>query len=479
MLALPHLFHFLSLLRLNKSKGICFLVLMLSFTARGWANEHPWRIDQSLALPGWLSISGQHRVRYETVDEQFRAGGNGDDQILVFRTNVLAEVMLQNWKFGFEILDARQSYAKENTPISTSVVNPLDVLQLYTQWTVEDLLAKNSISSFRVGRFTIDIGSRRFVARNLFRNTITAFTGVDWQWIGGNGNKFRVFYTLPVNRLPSERNRLIDNRSEGDDQNVEVKFWGTAYTFSNQALVQSGSRVDLFYFGLNENDSHNRPTRNRDIHTFGGRIFKKPQVNQFDYQVESAFQFGESRLSTANTDQQDLDHFAHFHHIQLGYQFDAMWKPRLSGQLDFASGDDDPSDGDNNRFDTLFGARRFEFGPTGIFGPFARSNLITPGIRLQIKPSPHTSMLFAHRAYWLASNKDAWTAARVRDASGDSGSYIGQQFEMRFRWEVVPKNIRFEAGGAYLFKGKFANNAPNATNEGDPNYVYSQLIFNF
>ena len=453
----------------------CLLPLVLVLSNSGWANNQPWQPNQSLALPDWLSISGQHLVRYESVDEQFRAGGNGDDQILVFRTSLLAELILRNWRFAFEILDARQYHAKENTPVSTAVVNPLDILQLYAQWTAEDLLAKNSISTFRAGRFTIDVGSRRFIVRNLFRNTINAFTGVDWQWFGSDESKFRVFYTLPVNRLPTERNRLIDNRSEGDDQDAEVKFWGTAYTLANLWH----NHAELFYFGLNENDSHDRPTRNRDIHTIGGRIYKKPRINQFDYQIESAVQFGESRSSTASADRQDLDHFAHFYRIEVGYQFNAMWSPRLSTQFDFASGDEDPDDGDNNRFDTLFGARRFDFGPTGIFGPFARSNLITPGIRLQIKPSPHTSMLFAHRAYWLASKKDAWTAAKVRDPDGDSSSYIGQQMEMRFRWEVVPENIRFEAGGAYLFKGKFANNAPNATNEGDPNYLYSQLLFTF
>lgn len=41
----------------------------------------------------------------------------------------------------------------------------------------------------------------------------------------------------------------------------------------------------------------------------------------------------------------------------------------------------------------------------------------------------------------------------------------------------LPKNVRFEAGAAYLLKGEFAEDVPNATDEGDPNYFYTQASF--
>lgn len=455
------------------------LLLVLFFIFQCFSNvsaadNTPWYINNVLSLPTWLSISGQHRTRYETVDEQFRTGRNGDDQILVFRTNLLTELSFNQWQFGFEILDSRQAHADDDTPVNTSVVNPLDVLQTYVQWDT-----KNLLGSIKAGRFTMNIGSRRFVSRNLFRNTINAFTGVDWQSQNKNGRQLRAFYTLPVNRLPRERDRLIDNRTQGDDEDTAVKFWGLYYAFTNQVLQQWRSKAEVFYFGLDENDSHDRSTRNRDIHTLGGRVYKKSRPKQFDYALESALQFGQSRFLSASSNSEDLDHWAQFYRAELGYRFDSQWSPRLSAQIDFASGDDDPDDGNNNRFDTLFGARRFDFGPTGIYGPFVRSNLISPGLRLQMNPWPNTALFFSHRGYWLASDKDAWLVAGVRDPSGDSGSFIGQQFEWRLRWQLLPQNIRLELGGAYLFKGKFANNAPNATDEGDPNYFYSQLSLNF
>jgi hypothetical protein len=97
----------------------------------------------------------------------------------------------------------------------------------------------------------------------------------------------------------------------------------------------------------------------------------------------------------------------------------------LLAQFNYASGDNDPNDGKNNRFDTLFGARRFEFGPTSIYGAFSRCNLISPGIRLQVKPPGRVSGFTGYRVNWLASDRDAWMTANVVDPSGLSGSFLG------------------------------------------------------
>jgi hypothetical protein len=83
------------------------------------------------------------------------------------------------------------------------------------------------------------------------------------------------------------------------------------------------------------------------------------------------------------------------------------------------------------------------------------------------------------RAYWLASDTDAWTTSGLRDPAGDSGSFIGHQLEARVRWDVLPGNVRLEVGGAYLFAGEFIDNAPNATGQGDTTYGYVALDLTF
>lgn len=66
-------------------------------------------------------------------------------------------------------------------------------------------------------------------------------------------------------------------------------------------------------------------------------------------------------------------------------------------------------------------------------------------------------------------------AALVRDPSGESGSFVGQQIEMRIRWRILPANLLLELGYAHLFAGEFIGRAPNS-NSGDSNYVYTQFV---
>lgn len=82
----------------------------------------------------------------------------------------------------------------------------------------------------------------------------------------------------------------------------------------------------------------------------------------------------------------------------------------------------------------------------------------------------------AYRPVWLAEARDAWVATGVRDATGASGDFVGQQIEARVRFRV-PGNVSLDVGFAHLFRGRFARRAPNANPSGDPSYVYGEASF--
>lgn len=452
-----------------------YIVLTLLVALPELAGAAPWRANTALGLPQWLSVEGTFRARYENLAPQYRATLSGSDQVFVTRTTVKAGIHHGEFSLVGEMIDSRAWLNDDGSFLNTTIVNPVELLQGYAQWRGGDLFAAGDHNDVRLGRLTMDVGSRRFVARNRYRNTINAFTGIDWQWQSESGRELRAFYTLPVNREPNTFAGLLDNDIEFDKEDADVRFWGLV---AGAAWRQS-DRVEVFYFGLDEDDSSTRQTRNRDLSTVGLRLFRKARAGHYDYEIESALQFGDSRSSTAATNTADLDHFAHFHHVELGYSFVAPWQPRVVLQYDFASGDDNPADGDYERFSTLYGARRFDFGPTGIYGPFARANLSTPGLRVQAKPAPAVSGFVAWRAYWLASDRDAWTTAGNFDPTGATDSFIGHQLEMRMRYDVAPGNLRLEGGFAHLFAGEFMDDAPNARGQGDVTYAYTQIAVTF
>ena len=455
------------------------LVLTMAVAAEAQTTEgtsRPWRLSEALGSD-WLELSGHHRSRYETLDEQFRGGSSGSDQIWVLRTTLKAETKLDKVELTAEVIDSRQELADDGTPINTGIVNALELLQACVGIDLAGVLPWGGKGKLQVGRHTIDIGSRRLVARNRFRNTINNFTGISGAWTAPSGERVRVFYVLPVSRLPSDRKSLLDNDREFDEEGSEVQFWGL-HTALPELLPRSTG--EFYLFGLHEDDAPDRPTSNRNLYTMGLRFYRKPAPGQFDFELESVYQTGESRASEADTDRIDLDHFAHFQHVHAGYTFDMPWSPRAVLQFDYASGDRDPNDGDNNRFDTLYGARRFEFGSTGICGAFARSNLISPGGRLIMRLRRNLTVVIADRWYWLASDTDAWTTAKFRDVTGSSGSYLGNQAEVGIRLDMYPRNLRLETGIAHLFAGKFQENAGDADGrDNDTTYAYLQAAFTF
>lgn len=447
-----------------KFSALAAAIFCLSSTLAAAA---PWLLSDAMGASSWFSFKGEIRTRYETQDEQFRAGREGSDQVLAIRSSLLMEADLAPAQITAEILDARQFLADSGSALDTTTVNTLELLQAHLEWDLGALARGRQ--HLRLGRETVNLGNRRLMARNAFRNTINAFTGADWRWETKDGLSMRAMWLLPNQRQPDDLTSLQDNDSAFDDQDFDLQFWAL---YATLPLPPVRAELELYTFGLHESGSG---TRHRQLYTPGFRLVRKPVKGQVDFEAESALQLGTSS-SAANGPA--LNHQAFFLHLSLGYTSALPWQPRLGLAYDYASGDQNPEDGENNRFDTLYGARRFEYGPTGSYGAIARSNLSSPEIRLDCKPATNTEFMIAHRGIWLDSEKDAWTAAGVRDASGRSGSFVGQQLEARLRWDAIPGNLRLETGIAQLFPGSFQESAPNG-NPADTTYAYFEMTWWF
>lgn len=442
----------------------------LPFAAPAFAKPGP--LATALGAPEDLSISATVRARVEGIDGQFRRSPAAADAMFSLRTMLAIEYDAGPVRFGGELWDARAYGEARNSSITTSDVNTLELVQAYAKVELGDWKkgAKGGHGLLTLGRQTMDIGSRRLVARNRFRQTTNGFTGANLEWTTHGSTRLQAFWTLPQIRLPDDAQGLRDNTAKFDLETTRVQFFGAHITLPHML----GGVLETYGYRLAEQDGDNRLTRNRRLWTLGARAFARPQAGKWDHDVEGAYQFGTARRSTSAGDMTDLDVSAWFLHAEAGYTFKTEWKPRLAALFDAASGDGGRA-GHYGRFDTLYGARRFDFGPTALYGALQRTNIIAPGLRLEAEPDKRTDVMLSYRALWLENPRDAFATTGVRDARGASGRFAGHQAEARLRHWLVPALLQAETGGAVLFKQGFLRDAPNAPASGNSVYGYFDL----
>ncbi|MGE0145344.1 MAG: alginate export family protein [Planctomycetota bacterium] len=432
------------------------------------AAPKPVRLDDALGTPDWLRISGEVRLREEWIDGQFRSATTLDhsDLVLLSRTILRADLDFETVDARVELLDARIFGEGTGSVVDATIVNPIDVLEAFIDIDLGKL--GDGSHRLRLGRETVDLGTRRLIARNRYRNTINAFDAIDWEWTGAEGQSLRMFWSLPVKRRPNDAASLRDHEVALDQQDLDQQFYGAYWTTE----LAEDTSLDVYLFGL---DDRGQGVRRRSLWTPGLRVERKRERGQSDYEVEVALQFGESQASGAGP---LLDHFAWFARASFGHTMDADWLPRFAVAIDYATGDSDPSDGDNGRFDTLYGARRFDYGPTALWGAVARSNLLSAEFRFESRPSKSVRTMAALRTVWLAAERDTWTTAGVRDQSGAADSHVGEQLEVALDYELMPKNLRIILGGAYLWAGDFQGLAPNGRGR-DTAYAFAEMTLSF
>lgn len=434
-----------------------------------------WNLHDALKLPEWLSVSLEQRTRYEMMDGNYKAGSKGGDQQIPLQTDVFMEARFKDFRIGGEFMDARQFGADSGSGVNNTHVDSVDLLQGYLAWSDKDLFNSRLGTEVIAGRQTLNFGSRRLVARNAFRNTINSFDGVRLRVLDYDRWQFNAFVSMPVNRYPTASSDILDDQSQFDRADGRTWFSGG---FLELFDIAWGINNELYLYHLDEGDSTLNQTRNRRYFTTGTRFYSKPTKGKFDFQFEGIGQFGTVRATTTASDSKNLTHEAWYQHLDIGYTIDMPWKPRFAVEYDYASGDKNPNDGKDQRFDTLYGARRGDYGPTGIYGAFARSNINSPAYRLGFSPLANVQTTLSHRFFWLAQSKDAWTTANLQDKTGNSGDYVGHQLDLSTRWDVN-SSLNLETGWTHLFKGQFAKTAPNAPNGQDINYFYVQSLLRF
>lgn len=417
-----------------------------------------------------FSIEGSVRARAEVVDGQVRPNAPESDAMLSFRTLITARYDFGGVHLTAELDDARSYFQHGQSTAGTSESNALEPLQAYLGVELGAVAGQTGKGVLRLGRFTASSGSGRLLDRPDWSNSPNSFLGANLDWSSKRGDRLFLIAVRPFDKLPSDRASIEDNQVELDRANAGVHFWGGSFT---RAKAVAGANAELYAFWLDERDRAGRATRNRDLVTFGGRINRAASKGKFDFELEGAVQHGTTRGSTAATDLLDRKVRAGFANAEIGYTFGSGWTPRAAAFVSYASGDTSATD--YRRFDPLFGGRRGDYGPLSLYGPLSWSNIVSPGLAVEAKPSKDWDFAIKARKLLLASSTDSFAATSVRDSTGASGRDAGSQVEGRVRHWIIPKKLRVEAGAAWLGKGRFLSDAPNAPDTGDMTFGYLTL----
>lgn len=460
----------MSLGRLSVASTLALCLL----STTGLAQESaPTPLQAAIGDPDDFTLRGSARLRHEVLDGQPRAGFRASEQQLDLRTTLFAEYDPGVLRIGAELYDSRAWLTKPGTTLSTGEVNTFELVQAYLAADIDDALGDGSRLGLQAGRFTLNLGSRRLVAADDYRNTTNGYTGLraDASLPGGIGAT--AIYVLPQVRLPDDLPSLLDQKTRWDRESFDLQLWGGLLVRRN---TLAGATVELGYFGLAENDAPGRPNRNRHLDSFSARVVRDPQAGKADFEVDGVWQTGSIRASTA-ANAAVLPVRAWFVHGEAGYSFAGPARLRLAVEFDRASGD---GPGPRyHRFDTLFGMRRADLAPAGLYNAVGRANVNTVGLRAELSPSRAWDAFVAYRPLWLASRFDTFSTSGTRDASGGAGRFAGHQIDSRVRYWLVPGVLRAEGNLVWLGKGRFYRDAPNSPGSRDTFYLSSAVTVTF
>lgn len=450
-----------------------WLLLLSAFAGptSGWA-EAP-TLQNAIGNPYDFKLSASVRARYEVIDGQPRAGFRAEDEQIALRTTLAAEYHTGGFRIGGEVYDSRAYLDRNGSAVSANEVNTFELVQAYVGFDFKDALGAKTSTQMQIGRMMLNLGSRRLVAADDYRNTTNGYTGIRADVKARDGTVATLIYVLPQIRLPDDLPSIRAEKVRWDRESFDLRLWGGVVA---RPRTIAGATAELSYFRLQERDEPGRPTRDRDLHTIGGRIIRDPKTGRWDFEGEGFYQFGGISASQA-TGAARLPVSAWFLHLDAGYTFPGAAKLRLSAEYDHASGDGQGRT--FRRFDTLFGMRRADLAPAGIYNAIGRTNLVTPGIRAEITPSKRLDAFAVYRALWLADRTDAFSTTGVRDAPGMSGRFAGHQIEGRLRYWFISGFLRGELNALWLGKGRFLRTAPNAPVTGNTHYLATGITATF
>lgn len=393
-----------------------------------------------------LSVYGQIRVREELRNHLFSPGnpnGANSFDFALLRSRLALEVEVDEHLTAIvEIQDARRFGEEGSTTADTAGV---DLKRGAIVW--DDLLDRPL--RLEVGRFVMAYGDERLIGALEWANPGRSFDGIRASFRPGDASYVDLFGA-----------RIRDAAGTDDDQDLLGVYAGTS-----RLLPESEVEAYALYL----RDGIERPGESgrgdTGFATLGARI--AGDRGGFDYSGEAAVQVG-------RVDGDDLSAWGAA--LVAGYTFaDLPATPRLGLELDHATGDADPTDGENGQFQTLFPTNHRHYGYADLVG---WSNMRDLKAGLSLRPHEQLMLTGDFHHLELADSAGDWittNGAVVRPGVPGAPTGLLDELDLVLTWQPrQPLTLQF--GWAHVWPGDFIR----ATGEApDADFAYAQLWLKF
>jgi hypothetical protein len=399
-------------------------------------------------LPAWLRLRGEVRLRPEGFDG---AGFDETREDLYWLSRLRIGAAInpsRHLGFQLQVQDAR-ALKKTVGPTGSPFRAPFDVRMAFA-----DVGSARGPITVRVGRQELAYGEQRLVGHVSWLNAARTFDGVKATF---RSRRFLVdaFGTSVVRTLDNQ----FDRSGNGN------RFAGV-YATTNTLVPKAA--VEPYLFWRRDVDLRTEAAGVGDLGqtTTGVRVAGR-LPGGLDYSVELAMQRG-------SLGQDDVRAWAG--HWQIRHGLRAAGAARLTGEYNYASGDEDPSDGVRGTFDQLYPTPHDKYGLADQVG---WKNIHHVRAGTELTPLKALTVSANYHSWWLAERRDGlYTAGGVplaRLAAGATQRHVGQELDVQLARPLTPQ-LQLAAGYAHILPGGFLEEAtPGASYR----YPYVMLTYVF
>jgi hypothetical protein len=402
-------------------------------------------------LPRWIDFQGEERFRYEAYNNSsFKA--KVDDSYILNRFRFQVDLRPSSWvRVTAQFQDARSGY--QNPPIGPPNTVRWDLKLAY----VEVGAPEKHWISLRVGRQLINYNNT-IIATSEWRNQGRSYDAAVLN-LNAKREHVGIFAASPV--VPQANG--ISPHQEGNN------IYG-AYGRIDDLIVPHSNLEPFFLWRVQPAEVVEpavAKTTGKENEKVLGLRFKAQARNAFDYGGELIYEGG----SVGN---QSIDAWA----AQVGaaYQFiDAVAKPRVFTQFDYASGNGNPKQNSTHTtFDTIEPTAHDRLGIVDLFG-WQNIESVRAGATIE----PHRRLTFT------AQGLDDWAASALDSIYNTSGSsivynktppkdrHVGAEID-GYSWYELNRHFNLGGGIGYFGAGEFLTNVTTSHS-----YTYYYFALNF